>query len=91
MKTVSGTRCIRPIFISLAGIVRMSPSIHERLSFAFSPGRSIEQVEKRKRIRIRTGADFITCMMFGSSCHSGAGMGVTTGAAKTRLKRSQGL
>ena len=40
---------------------------------------------------MRAGASFIVSITRGSSRHGGAGIGVTTGAAKTRLTRAHGL
>lgn len=91
MKGVKGTRCGRRFFISSAGMKSMSPSIQSLRSFAVSPGRSIEVSDQRKRICIRGGADDITAMTEGSSCHGTEGIERTMGAAKTLLTRSIGL
>ena len=91
MKGVKGTRCRRPLFISEAGMERVSPSIHSFRSLAVSPGRSMEARDQRKSTCIRMVASLKTFITFGKSRHEMEGMGRTIGGANTRLTRSIGL
>lgn len=91
MSGVSGTRKALRFFISSAGIVRMSSSIHDHLSFAFSEGRSIEQAEKQNRICVRVGASKKHLHTSVIRDQWTDGIGSTSGGAKTIETRSKGL
>ena len=91
MKGVKGTRCRRPIFISEAGMERVSPSIHSFRSLAVSPGRSMEARDQRKRVCVRIEAHLTTASASGRDCHEIDGMGLTMGAAKILLTLATGL
>lgn len=91
MKPVSGKRKGLRFFMCSAGISITSSWIHDFSSLAFSPGRSIEQSEKRKSICIRSGASAMTRITSGRSFHPTAGIDVTVGGAKTLETLASGL
>ena len=91
MKDVRGTRKGRRFFMCSAGMWIASSVTHDFSSEAFSAGRSIEQSEKRKSTRMRSGASFITAITVGNSRQSTDGIGLTCGGAKTFDTRASGL
>lgn len=91
MRGVTGTRKAFRFFIASAGIVITSPSIQAQRKAAFSPGRNIEQAEKRKSRRIPSGAPTKAPHAVSSSRQCRAGMGVVFGGEKTRETSSSGL